>query len=94
MGTRDGSIIAAIITIHIPMNAAAAPGQLCPGILIHAMDMTQPPGIGMPPDIDPHQATVIHVLAAKRTALTPRNARSRTGTACPLGAVAGGSGSM
>jgi hypothetical protein len=47
--------MATIMTIHIPMKAAAAPGQVCPGILIHAMDMVQPPGIGMPPDMDAHQ---------------------------------------
>jgi hypothetical protein len=55
MGTRDGIIMATIITTHIPMNAAAAPSQDCPGILIQAMDMVQPPGMGMPPDMDAHQ---------------------------------------
>ncbi|MBZ5499744.1 MAG: hypothetical protein LAP85_25375 [Acidobacteriia bacterium] len=47
--------MAAIITTHIPMNEAAASSQVCPGILIHAIDMVQPPGIAMPPDMDPHQ---------------------------------------
>ena len=51
-GMRDGSIIATIITNHIAMKEAAEPGQLWPGILIHAIDMVQPPGIGMPPDIE------------------------------------------
>ncbi len=55
IGTRDGSIMATIITTHIPMNEAAAPSQVCPGILIHAIDMVQPPGIAMPPELDPHQ---------------------------------------
>jgi hypothetical protein len=75
MGTRDGSIMATIITIHIPMKAAAAPGQVCPGILIHAMDMVQSPGIDMPPDMDAHQEIVTQVLATKRRALVPRSAR-------------------
>jgi hypothetical protein len=47
--------MATIITIHIAMNEAAAPSQLCPGIRIHAIDMVQPPGIRIPPDIDPHK---------------------------------------
>src|SRR6266446_2380488 len=46
MGTRDGSIIATIITTHMPRNDAAAPGHVCPPIRIHATDIDQPPGIG------------------------------------------------
>src|SRR5512145_3287759 len=67
MGTRDGSIIATIITIHMPRNDAAAPGHVCPGIRIHAIDIVQPPGIGIPPiaDMDAHQTIVIAALAAK-----------------------------
>jgi hypothetical protein len=44
---------------------------------IHAIDMVQPPGIGIPSiaDIDPHQTIVIAVLAAKTSAETARNAR-------------------
>src|SRR6185295_4524505 len=55
-------------------NEAAAPGQPCPGI--HAIDIVQPPGIGIPPiaDIDAHQATVPAALAAKSSPETPRNA--------------------
>jgi hypothetical protein len=30
-------------------NDAAAPGHVCPGIRIHAIDIVQPPGIGIPP---------------------------------------------
>jgi hypothetical protein len=41
--------MATIITTHIPKNEAAAPSQVCPGILIHAIDMVQPPAIAMPP---------------------------------------------
>src|SRR5262245_29858697 len=76
MGTRDGSIIATIITTHIPRNEAAAPGHVWPGIRIHAIDIVQPPGIGISPiaDIDAHQATVAAALAAKSSAETARNA--------------------
>ena len=77
MGTSDGSIIATIITIHMPRNDAAAPGQVCPGIRIHAIDIVQPPGIGIPPiaDMDAHKAIVTAVLAAKRSAETLMKAR-------------------
>src|SRR5258708_1153267 len=75
MGTRDGSIMATIITIHMPMKAADAPSHVCPGILIHAMDMVQSPGIGMPPDMEVHQKIVAPAVAMKRKALVPRNAR-------------------
>jgi hypothetical protein len=74
MGASDGSIIATIITTHMPMNDAAAPGHVCPGIRIHAIDIVQPPGIGIPPiaDIDPHQTIVSAVLATKSSAETPK----------------------
>src|SRR5256712_10337733 len=76
MGTRDGSIIATIITTHMPRNATAAPGHVCPGIRIHAIDMVQPPGIGISPiaDMDSHQAIVSAALAAKSSAETPKKA--------------------
>ena len=48
MGISDGSIIATIITIHMPRNAAAAPVHVSPGISIHTVDIVQPPGIGIP----------------------------------------------
>src|SRR4030095_16966969 len=75
MGTRDGSIIATIITIHMPRNIAAAPGHDWPGIRIHAIDMVQPPGMGMPPiaDIDAHQMTVTAALTASSSAETAMN---------------------
>src|SRR5262249_2803545 len=76
MGTRDGSIIATIITTHMPRNDIAAPGHVWPGIRIHAIDIVQPPGIGIPPDIDPHQTIVTAALAAKSSAETPKKARS------------------
>src|SRR4030095_9284330 len=72
----DGSIIATIITTHMPRNDAAAPGHVCPGIRIHAIDIVQPPGIGISciADMDAHQAIVTAALAANSSAETPRNA--------------------
>src|SRR5205823_3591646 len=77
MGTKDGSIIATIITTHMPRNDAAAPGHVCPGIRIQAIDIVQPPGIGISPiaDIDGRHATVTAALAAKSSAETPKKAR-------------------
>src|ERR1019366_8221266 len=77
MGTKDGSIIATIITTHMPRNDTAAPGHVCPGIRIHAIDIVQPPGIGIPPiaDMDPHQTSVTAALTTKSSADTPRKAR-------------------
>src|SRR5918996_1708852 len=76
MGTRDGSIIATIITIHMPRKDAAAPGHVCPGVRIHAIDIAQPPGIGISPiaDMDSHQAIVSAALAAKSSAEMPMKA--------------------
>src|SRR5512146_1351005 len=76
MGTKDGSIIATIITTHVPRNDAAAPGHVCPGIRIQAIDIVQPPGIGISPiaGMDAHQTVVSAALAAKSSAETPKNA--------------------
>src|SRR5207247_2312718 len=75
MGTKDGSIIATIITTHMPRNDAAAPGHVCPGSRIPAIDIVQPPGIGISPiaDMDAHQTIVTAALAAKSSAETPKN---------------------
>src|SRR5687767_13164144 len=61
----------------MPRNNAAAPGQVCPGIRIHAIDIAQPPGIGISPiaDMDAHQPIVSAALAAKSSAETPKKAR-------------------
>src|SRR6201987_5669349 len=77
MGTRNGSIMATIITTHMLRNDAAAPGHVCPGIRIQAIDIVQPPGIGISPiaDMDAHQTIVTAALAAKSSAETPKNAR-------------------
>src|SRR5262245_37032889 len=76
MGTRDGSIIATIITTHMPRNDAAAPAHVCSGIRIHAIDIVQSPGIDISPiaDMDAHQTIVIAALTTKSSAATPRNA--------------------
>ena len=78
MGTRDGSIIATIITTHMPRNDAAAPGHVCPALRIHAIDIVQPPGIGISPiaDMDRHQTIVIAALAAKSSADRPSSRKS------------------
>src|SRR5207245_11708169 len=62
----------------MPRNDAAAPGRVCPGIRIQAIDIVQPPGIGIPPiaDMDAHQTIVTAALAAKSSAETPRNTTS------------------
>src|SRR4051794_56545 len=74
MGTKDGSIIDTIITIHMPRNIAVAPSQVCPHIGIHAVDIVQPPDMGISPmaDMDEHQAIVPAALAAKSNAETPK----------------------
>src|SRR6185312_6619509 len=78
MGARDGSIIATIITTHMPRNDTAAPGQVWPGIRIQAIDRVQPPGIVIPPiaDMDVQQTIVTAALPAKSSAEAPKNARS------------------
>src|SRR3954462_14863234 len=76
MGTSDGSIIATIITTHMPRNEAAAPAHVWPGIRIHAIDIVQPFGIGISPiaDMDAHQRVVSITLPAKSSAETPKKA--------------------
>jgi hypothetical protein len=61
----------------MPRNDAAAPGQVCPGIRIHAIDIVQPPGIGISAiaDMDAHQTIVTAALAAKSSAETAKKAR-------------------
>ncbi len=56
----------------MPRNDAAAPGQVCPGIRIHTIDIVHPPGIGMSPiaDIEAPQMAVSAALAAKSNAET------------------------
>jgi hypothetical protein len=76
MGANDGSIIATIITTHMPTNDTAATGHLCPGMRIQTIDIVQPPGIGIPRiDMGPHQIIVSAVLVAKSNAMTPTKVR-------------------
>src|SRR5215471_2306988 len=66
----------------MPRNDAAASGHVCPHIGIHAIDIVQPPGIGISPiaDMDTDASIVAAELAAKSSAETPKKARS---DACP-----------
>jgi hypothetical protein len=59
----------------MPTNDAAEPSHVCPGIGIHAIDIVQPPGIGIWDivDMDAHQAVVNAALATKSSAETARN---------------------
>jgi hypothetical protein len=68
------------MTTHIARNEAAAPSQVCPGIRIQAIDIVQPPGMGIPlkADMDAHQTAVTAVQAAKSSAAAPRKALDRT----------------
>jgi hypothetical protein len=81
IGTSDGSIIATIITIHIPRKDAAAPSHVWSGISIQAIDIVQPPGIGISPiaDMEPHQTIVTTALAAKSSAEITKRARPEAG---------------
>lgn len=55
----------------------AAAGQLCPDIRIQAIDIVQPPGIRMLPDIDPHQRMVSATLPMNKAAATAGNPAAR-----------------
>ncbi|MGH3452657.1 MAG: hypothetical protein ACRDQW_18530, partial [Haloechinothrix sp.] len=63
-----------------------------PGIRIHAIDIVQPPGIGISPiaDMDAHETIVTAALATKSGAETPMKGRweARSGTMrAPMGEV-------
>jgi hypothetical protein len=75
--TTNGSIIATIITLHLPRNDAAAPGHLCPGTRTHAIDIVQPPNMGISPiaDMAVHHTIVTAGLAAKTSTATPKKDR-------------------
>jgi hypothetical protein len=57
----------------MPRNDAAAPDHVCPGIRIHAIDIVQPPGIGIAlmADMDEVQRIVTAALAAKSSPEAP-----------------------
>src|ERR1700739_1654599 len=58
----------------MPMKEAAVPGHVAPGIRIHAIDISQPPGIGTAPiaDIDSDHAAVRTAHEAKSSAEVPK----------------------
>jgi len=61
----------------MPRNDTAEPDHVCPGIRIHAIDIVQPPGIGISPiaDMDAHQTIVTAAHVQNSTAVTPKKAR-------------------
>ncbi len=63
----DGSIIATIITVHMVRNIAARSSADWFPIAIQAIDIDQPPGIGIRPDIRPASRTVIAQAATVTT---------------------------
>ena len=67
--------MASIIKDHIARNTAAAPVHVWPGIRIQAIDIVQPPVIGISPidDMDAHQKNVPAALAAKSSPEAARN---------------------
>src|SRR3954466_13757047 len=81
-GTNDGSIMAIIITVHMPTNDAAPVSHACPGLRIHIIDIAQPPGIGIPAmsDMDALQPIVSAALTANISADTAKNASSDGGS--------------
>src|SRR6185437_6936011 len=70
----------------MPRNDVATPGHVVPQIGIPAIDIVQPPGIGISPvvDMDVDRMIVAAALAAKSSAEMPKKARSevRSETMC------------
>jgi hypothetical protein len=62
----------------MPRNDAATPDHARAHIGIQTIDIIQPPGIGIPPDIDVPHTTVITTQPAKSAPEIPRNIRSET----------------
>jgi len=67
--------MASIIAVHIAKKDVDAAAELWPGMRIQVMDIVQPPGMTMPPDMDEHQQIVPAALAMNRKALIVRNTR-------------------
>src|SRR6266446_388482 len=67
---------AAPVLVGSCQGPTPAPGHVCPSIRIHAIDIVQPPGIGIPPiaHMDAHQTIVTAALAAKSNAETLKKA--------------------
>src|ERR1700730_16173301 len=74
----------------MPRNDAAVSAHVCPHIGIHAIDIVQPPGIGISPiaDMDVHQTIVPAALVAKSRTEVSKKARWETradaAMACPF----------
>jgi hypothetical protein len=61
----------------MPTNEAVAPAHVCPGSRIHAIDIVQPPGIGISPvaDMELHHVVVTAVQTTNSIATIPKKAR-------------------
>jgi hypothetical protein len=72
----------------MPRNDAAAPGHVCRGIRIHAIDIIQPPGIGISPvaDMDSHQLRHDNHDVAQRLSYSSWRRHQRPVSLRPLGA--------
>jgi hypothetical protein len=79
MGRALGSIIATIITSQARRNMAADTVQVQPGMGIHIMDIVQPPGMSMPPAMEPQKWTVPATAAANRMAHPQINSKGSYG---------------
>src|SRR5436189_4378934 len=77
MGSADGIIIATIMASHISRKLPADASHVWPLILIHIVDILQPPGISISQQIERQKWTVAATLAKNPTAQTAMNA---TGT--------------
>src|SRR6185436_7731821 len=82
--------IAIIITLHMPMNVAAAPAQDCPGMRIHAIDIVQPPGMSIPgiADMDAHHDIVSAALPRNSSAAVTKKRRVSATTRTTASALA------
>ena len=52
VGKAEGSIMAIIMASHMSRKLKPEANQVWPGIRIHIMDIVQPPGMPIPPDIE------------------------------------------
>lgn len=86
--------MATIITVHIPTNDAPSASRVCPGIRTQAIDIFQPPGIGIAgiDDIEAHRTTVNPALPRKSRDETTRNARCDDGRGATGPSVVFGNG--
>ena len=75
MGMVEGNIIATIMATHMPVNINAECHHDPMGI--QAIDIVQPPGMVMPPDIVRHPYHVAAAAAVNATAETAYRAVSR-----------------